>query len=121
MDAHRSIEGSGTLECMDHAAAVMLHLGNLLSPSDKKIRVTIERDPGTGQFTMKREFLPYRMDAEKIVLRPGTTIRCDAQNNHARGLAEICEEMKEQLRHHLKAETELHFLMMDLLQELSKM
>lgn len=45
-----------TVECMDHAAAVMFHLGNALF-SNKKIRVTIERDPETGKCTMKREIL----------------------------------------------------------------
>lgn len=58
MDGQISIEGSGTLECMDHAAAVMLHLGNLLSSSDEKIRVTIERDPEAGRFAVKREIIP---------------------------------------------------------------
>ena len=45
----------GTLECVNYAAAVMFELGNMLMPSDKKIRVTIECDPGTGRFTVKRE------------------------------------------------------------------
>lgn len=49
------IDASGTLDCMDKAAAMILHLGNLLSASDEKVRVTIERDPEAGRFTIKRE------------------------------------------------------------------
>jgi hypothetical protein len=51
------MEASGTLDCLDHAAAVMLHLGDLLSTNCKKIRVTIERDPEIGRFSMKREII----------------------------------------------------------------
>ena len=54
-DERMDTEGFGTLECMDHAAAVMLHLGNMLAASNEKIRVTIERDPETGRFSVKRE------------------------------------------------------------------
>lgn len=50
------IETSFKLECMDHAAAMMLHLGDMLV-SNEKIRVTIERDPETGYCSMKRETL----------------------------------------------------------------
>ena len=50
-----NIEGTGTLECLDHAAVVMFHLGSMLMASDKKIRVTIECDPETGRFEIKRE------------------------------------------------------------------
>lgn len=53
-----AIQGRGSMECMNHAAAMMLHLGNLLSASDEKIRVTIECDPETGKFTVKREVIP---------------------------------------------------------------
>lgn len=49
--------GSGTLDCLDHAAAVMLHLGAMLSAGDEKLRITIERDPEAGRFTVKREVL----------------------------------------------------------------
>lgn len=52
----KSIEASAKLECLDHAAAVMLHLGDMLT-SNEKIRVTIERDPETERFTMKREVI----------------------------------------------------------------
>lgn len=48
---------SGTLESLDHAAAVMFHLGNMLMASDEKIRVTIERDPETGRFEVEREVI----------------------------------------------------------------
>lgn len=50
------ITASFDLECLDHAAALMLHLGDMLS-SNEKIRVTIERNPETGICTMKREIL----------------------------------------------------------------
>lgn len=50
-------ESTGELDCMDKAAAVMFHLGNMLMASDKKIRVTIERNPETGIFEIKREEL----------------------------------------------------------------
>lgn len=49
--------GSGTLDCLDHAAAVMLHLGAMLSAGGEKLRITIERDPEAGRFTVKREVL----------------------------------------------------------------
>lgn len=48
----------GRLDVLDHAAAVMLHLGSLLlidSDTDKKITFTIERNPETGEFTITRE------------------------------------------------------------------
>lgn len=48
------MEFDGKQECMDHAAAVMLHLGNMLL-CGKKFRVTIECDPETGRFSVKRE------------------------------------------------------------------
>lgn len=51
-----TIEASFDLECLDHAAALMLHLGDMLS-SNEEIRVTIERNPETGICTMKREIL----------------------------------------------------------------
>lgn len=50
------VEASFDLNCLDHAAAMMLHLGDFLS-SNKKIRVTIERNPETGLCSMKREVL----------------------------------------------------------------
>jgi hypothetical protein len=50
-----SAVGGGRLECMDYAVAIMFHLGNALFVSDDKIRVTIERDPEAGKFTIKRE------------------------------------------------------------------
>lgn len=50
-------EAAGTLDCLDHAAAVMLHLGSLLMACDQKIRVTIERDPETGRFEVEREVI----------------------------------------------------------------
>lgn len=59
-DKQMNTEGSGTLECMDHAAAVMLYLGSQLAASDEKVRVTIERDPETKRFVVKREVVPYR-------------------------------------------------------------
>ena len=55
-NGQKPIEASGKLECLNHAAAVMLHLGNMLM-SNEKIRITIERDPEAGVFTMKREVL----------------------------------------------------------------
>lgn len=48
---------SGKPECLDHAAAVMFHLGNMLMASGEKIRVTIERDQVTGWFEIKREVI----------------------------------------------------------------
>ncbi len=51
------MEANGTLECMDYAAAVMFCLGDFLFVSDEKIRVTIERDPETRRFTIKRKVL----------------------------------------------------------------
>lgn len=50
------VEATFEVECLDHAAAVMLHLGDMLV-SNEKIRVTIERDPETGRCTMMREIL----------------------------------------------------------------
>lgn len=50
------VEATFEVECLDHAAAVMLHLGNMLV-SNEKIRVTIERDPEIGRCTMMREIL----------------------------------------------------------------
>ena len=47
----------GTLECANYAGAVMFELGSMLMPSDKKIRVTIECDPETERFCVKREEL----------------------------------------------------------------
>jgi len=52
---HPSVVGGGRLECMDYAAMIMFNLGNALFASDDKIRVTIERDPEAGKFTIKRE------------------------------------------------------------------
>lgn len=49
-------EATFEVECLDHAAAVMLHLGDMLV-SNEKIRVMIERDPETGRCTMMREIL----------------------------------------------------------------
>lgn len=60
MNDQMSVDGSGALECMTHAAAVMLHLGNWLLSSigtNKKFRITIECDPEIGRFTVKRDFL----------------------------------------------------------------
>ena len=57
MNDQMSVDCSGALECMGHAAAVMLHLGNLLLSSQGKFRVTIECNPETGRFTLKREVL----------------------------------------------------------------
>lgn len=57
MERQTLVEGTGTMECMNHAANVMLHLGNLLLLGQEKFRVTIERDPETGRFTIKREVL----------------------------------------------------------------
>lgn len=37
-----------------------------------------------------------------------------------RGIPEICEAMREQLRSHLRAESELHFLMDELLSAIEK-
>ena len=45
----------GRRECLARAAAVMFHLGNYLMACDKRIRVTIECDPETGRFEIKRE------------------------------------------------------------------
>ena len=55
-DNQMSMEACWTLECMDHAAAVMFHLGNALF-SNEKIRITVERDPEKGRCIMKREIL----------------------------------------------------------------
>lgn len=52
-----NLQWDGTLECMDYAAAIMFELGNYLMVSDKKVRVTIERDPEAGRFWVKREEL----------------------------------------------------------------
>ncbi len=49
------VDWSGNLGCMDYAVAIMFHLGNVLLPDDEKVRVTIERDPEAGKFTIKRE------------------------------------------------------------------
>jgi hypothetical protein len=51
------VDWSGDLGCMDYAAAIMFHLGNVLLPDDEKVRVTIERDPETERFTIKREVI----------------------------------------------------------------
>lgn len=50
-----NLKWEGKLECMDYAAAIMFELGNYLMTSDKKVRVTIERDPEKGRFCVKRE------------------------------------------------------------------
>ena len=56
MDRQVPVEASFTPDCLDHAAALMLLLGDYLL-TDKKIRVTIERNPETGRCTIKREVL----------------------------------------------------------------
>lgn len=45
----------GTRECLVRAAAVMFSLGNYLMACDKRVRVTIECDPETELFWVKRE------------------------------------------------------------------
>lgn len=52
-----AVQGGGKLFALECAAGVMMHLGNYLLPSSKKIRVTIECDPETGRFTVKREVI----------------------------------------------------------------
>jgi len=52
------MRGVGSLIGLDYAAAVMLHLGDMLMASDERIRVTIERNPETEKFTVKREVCP---------------------------------------------------------------
>lgn len=47
----------GTRECLARAAAVMFNLGNYLMACNKKVRVTIECDPETERFWVKREVL----------------------------------------------------------------
>lgn len=56
IDEQIPVETSFNLDCLDHAAAVMLHLGDFLC-SEKKIRVTIERNPETSRCVMKREVI----------------------------------------------------------------
>ena len=51
------VQGGGKLYALECAAAVMMHLGNYLLSGSKKIRVTIECDPETGRFTIKREVI----------------------------------------------------------------
>ncbi len=55
MAEEESEKAFGDTNCLAHAGAVMLHLGNLLL-TDKKFRITIECDPETGRFEIFREF-----------------------------------------------------------------